>query len=220
MKKITENNWCVKGNGDIEVRDYLRRTFDNNYMFNHVWYYFPKKDQNSLDYSTSIPPGFIELTIDEFKSQIMEKNIIGYICPEPLFGGEIKQGEKYIVYKINSELYIPEDYNHTNMSSYYSLPKEIVDKWEKIYKEDLCVSISAGSPTQFIKIFKDKEIRFENKVFPKDVILQIVNDIKQPTPIINLIDKFDISYIIDDYSIRIGCTTFSKNEIEEILKYL
>ena len=79
----------------------------------------------------------IEISFDQFQQHILNKNnmqkeIIGYLCPQDLFNGCIKAGSLYVKAKGNAAngAYI---YNNDSTSS---IPKEIVEQWKPVYTQD------------------------------------------------------------------------------------
>ncbi len=59
--------------------------------------------------------------------------IKGYKCPMDLCDGKVKKGTLFINYPINIELYVPSDPT-ISIVQYYSVPKELVEKWEVVYE--------------------------------------------------------------------------------------
>lgn len=73
------------------------------------------------------------LTFKEFQQKIMNKteNIIGYKAPYDLAGGIVKKGTVYKKVQEDDRFYAPED-----KISKTTLPKEIVETWEKVYEDE------------------------------------------------------------------------------------
>ena len=63
----------------------------------------------------------------------MEKEIIGYKAPYDLFDSKIKKDTLYKLNNFTINTYYPEEFSKT---SPYLLPKEIVEQWEPVYKEE------------------------------------------------------------------------------------
>ena len=90
------------------------------------------------------------------------KVVIGYKCPTNLYSGDIKEGE---IYKIcfNNNFYEPSSIKDTDS---LVLPKEIVETWEPIYKEEF--SYKKGDYLYCIKDFimdSGKKAYTKNKVY-------------------------------------------------------
>jgi hypothetical protein len=74
--------------------------------------------------------------------------IIGYSCPSNYFGGVIIKGDVYIKSLYHPDLYTPKRLFEDD--SQYTLPSEIVESWQPIYKKDF-VTIELGEPlTSFV----------------------------------------------------------------------
>ena len=67
------------------------------------------------------------------KQDIMEKEIIGYKCPVDLFNGNIKKD--WILFKDSDG----NTYRPKGQGPLHALPKEIVETWEPVYKEEFKV---------------------------------------------------------------------------------
>lgn len=80
---------------------------------------------------------FKQLNLDKME----EKKIIGYKAPYDLFGGRVEKGRMYckITYRVTDQ-YTP----HKEQVSIYDLPKEIVESWEAVYKEELKLPVING----------------------------------------------------------------------------
>ena len=79
-----------------------------------------------------------EITFEEFtkyvlKQDSMEKEIIGYKCPVDLFNGNIKKD--WILFKDSDG----NTYRPKGQGPLHALPKEIVETWEPVYKEEFKV---------------------------------------------------------------------------------
>lgn len=76
-----------------------------------------------------------EITFEQFKKYVLKqdnmKEIIGYKCPQQLFGSDIFEGE--IFTKVpRRAIYTCKGHSNTE----YKLPAEIVETWEPVYKQD------------------------------------------------------------------------------------
>lgn len=89
------------------------------------------------------------------------KVLIGYKCPTNLYGGDIKEGE---IYKIcfNNNFYEPSSIKDTDS---LILPKEIVETWEPVYKEEF--SYEEGD---YLYCIKDFIMGSGNIAYTKDKI--------------------------------------------------
>lgn len=84
-----------------------------------------------------VKEGYTEITFNQFKKYVMKetKKIIGYKAPYDLFNGCIKQGTVYTKVDGNAA----NGAYWCNSDSTSTIPKEIVEQWEAVYKEELKV---------------------------------------------------------------------------------
>lgn len=95
------------------------------------------------DHSSSGDPEFYinEIKFEQFKKYVlkentMEKEIIGYKCPIKLYG-TVNVGTIFVkpIIAPNALWYTPEEYKD-NQKGVQMVPKEIVETWEPVYKEE------------------------------------------------------------------------------------
>lgn len=126
------NNYCVKNDGSKEFKEFLK-WWNKNYHWNAQGsheYYGVRFGINCRGNS----PWKKEYSAKEFMSMI-KKEIIGYKCPMDMFCGEVNKGEIFTVNR-NPAFFSPNNLNgKTNKRDYYSIPKEVVETWEPVYKE-------------------------------------------------------------------------------------
>ena len=139
------NNW-------FETNKYL---FCNGYKDYEAWGYRNDKI-GVVRYSEKNPEGYTEITFEQFKTYVlnqtkMNKKIIGYICPQDLFDGEVPKGT---IYEMNAA---KTSYVRKN-EGYYNLPKEIVESWEPVYAQEKIVSVGG----KFDVKIKDGKIWHKN----------------------------------------------------------
>ena len=150
----------------------------------------------------------LELIEDE---QNMKKEIIGYKSPVQI--SDYPKGTLYIKYSGNDDLYIP---NNT-IKNTYSVPKEIVETWEPVYKEDQTKTLVLGTGRIKVVISKSKidvdkgnEISFDSlkKVYD---LMAGGNDRR-----LNIIGA-STDYSVSFSKVKIGCSEFEVSEIKQII---
>lgn len=146
--------------------------------------------------------------IEYFKRKPMKKReIIGYKAPYNLFGGGVEAGE----------IYIPNDRKSAYFNKYghFSLPKEIVEEWEPVYKiNEETVEINGYT----FKISKDG-IYFvdEGKWIYSESLEMLLGNPNILTKSF-LEDQWSCGYVVSYNSFTIGCTSgFKREDIERVL---
>lgn len=140
---VMPSKWCLNGGPDLVVwikkweADNNRSLSVHGNAFSSIYYPRDFSDISTLDYfeGSSVPEGFTLITFEQFneyyKQKTMntneDKTLIGYKCPTDLFNGAIKKNTIYVVDSVSK--YRPD---HT---SSFTIPKEIVETWEPVYKE-------------------------------------------------------------------------------------
>ena len=129
-----------------------------------------------------------------------EKEIIGYLAPFDLFGGKVKKGD--VLNQKNLSYSKDGDYT-------YYLPKEIVEQWEPVYKEEPkeCI-LYAGNPLQNIKISKGK-IECEGNNLSSYQISHLLLHL-QIVPTVGI-------YVTSIPRVKIGCSEFTKEELKQVV---
>jgi hypothetical protein len=160
-----------------------------------------------------------EITFEQFEKYIlknktnMKKEIIGYKSPMQI--GGYPKGELFIVYGGNRNLYVPEQKNEESSRAYYSVPKEIVETWEPVYKEDQTKTLVLGTGRIKVVISNGAVVvDGENVIIYKDLLnaYRIMTD--NNTKIIGSVTSYTVSF---PKGLRIGCSDFEVSEIEQII---
>lgn len=127
---------------DIEVWNWFCKTFNSEFYINNegnhlkLWKYFMLFSEGfSPTFVADIiedneTQKFVKLTLEEFKQKYLQ--ILGYKAPFDMFDGKVKKGD---IYRFKDTLYVaysPDSPNWEILGS--GLPKEIVQRWEVIYK--------------------------------------------------------------------------------------
>jgi hypothetical protein len=160
-----------------------------------------------------------EITFEQFQKYIlnnktnMKKEIIGYKSPVSI--GLNTKGTLYTVYHGNESLYIPDLTKNETYKAYYSVPKEIVETWEPVYKEDQTKTLVLG--TGRIKVVIGNGVVVvdgENVIVYKDLynVYRIMTD--NNTKITGSGTSYTVSF---PKGVRIGCSDFEISEIEQII---
>jgi hypothetical protein len=159
------------------------------------------------------------ITFEQFEKYIlnnktnMKKEIIGYKSPIQICSHS--RGTLYIVYHGNESLYIPEPTKNETYKAYYSVPKEIAETWEPVYKEDQTKTLVLG--TGRIKVVIGKGVVVvdgENVIVYKDLlnVYRIMTD--NNTQITGSETSYTVSF---PKGVKIGCSEFEISEIEQII---
>jgi hypothetical protein len=142
---VLPEKFAVFGEPNSEVAKWFQKEGGN--MANiPVWYCHPAPFTRNTSFPNTcgenvIPSGYSKISNSQFKEHVlkqnpkMEKEIIGYKSPETLFCGDIAKGTIYVMKEKYHNGYYPKDRIGTENNAYY-LPKEIVEKWEPVYRED------------------------------------------------------------------------------------
>ena len=205
-KTIDKNNWCIKLNS--ENTQSVKEFFNNNSYYNY-WsgHYFGV--ENGIKTGKWNPHKWgIELTFEEFKQYILQDNdnqdFEGYIAPQDLFGGAVKKGDLY-VYRTSFEA---SQYRPVKPQgcAIYTIPKEIVETWEKSYRKKEFIVKVAGND---VKVSKEGIFAEGAKIEERE-LLNII------TLGGNTIYKWNIHLINATY--KVGCWENVKlSEIKEVL---
>jgi|694.fasta_scaffold01065_91 hypothetical protein len=177
--------------------------------------------EGDLDVYGGVSPGNVYgnsvgtlITFEQFEKYIlknktnMKKEIIGY--KSPITMGDHPKGTLYIKYSGNNDLYIP---NNT-IKNTYSVPKEIVETWEPIYKEDQTKTLVLGTGRIKVVIGNGVVVDGENVIVYKDLlnVYRIMTD--NNTKITGSGTSYTVSF---PKGVRIGCSDFEISEIEQII---
>ena len=136
-----------------------------------------------------------------FKEINMEKEgIIGYKAPYNMFNGDVKKDHLFIKVPGDSGYY-PEEHS----TLYKNLPREIVEKWEPVYKTKETI-LQIGSPSKKVSISKGK-IEVEGSRISIYSLNQITSSNKAQVG----------SWTVKDIRFQIGCSWFELNEIQKVI---
>ena len=159
-----------------------------------------------------------EITFEQFEKYIlnnktnMTKEIIGY--KSPITMGDHPKGTLYIKYSGNNDLYIP---NNT-IKNTYSVPKEIVETWEPVYKEDQTKTLVLGTGRIIVVISKGKIVVDNGNVIEFDSLKRVYNLIvgynDRNINIIGASTDYSVSF---PKGVKIGCSEFEVSEIKLII---
>jgi hypothetical protein len=162
------------------------------------------------DYGTKI-------TYEQFEKYILKQNnkqnnmkIIGYKSPMKI--GIHAKGELYIQYSSNEDLYIPDSTKDMGSEAFYSIPKEIVEMWEPVYKE---TSKTLVLGTSRIKIVISKgKIDVDNGNIIDIVQFKFLYQALTNTEMKGSSRPYDVSF---PKGVKIGCSEFEVSEIKLII---
>jgi len=147
--------WCIKRNKENSeiVNDYFNKKLNTKapYNFTSDKKYVYSDITESIDYCSSKPKDYTEITFEQFKKHVLnntktiDKEIIGYKVPFDISNGW-KKGDVAITTTADKEYWISNKYGR--------IPKEIVETWEPVYKTSEKVLTLSNDKT--IKISKGK----------------------------------------------------------------
>jgi hypothetical protein len=160
-----------------------------------------------------------KITYEQFEKYILKQNnkqnnmkIIGYKSPMKI--GIHAKGELYIKYGGNDNLYIPDSTKNDADKVVYSVPKEIVETWEPVYKETsktlvlgtsrIKVVISKGK----IDVDNENEIKFDSL----NEVYRVMSGYN--LKIVGRSTDYTVSF---PKVVKIGCSEFELSEIKLII---
>jgi len=191
ISEVKEKGMWVKCESKTESL-ILKRAFKySDITSSEIGYYrFNDADCAKYDYRLfEFPPKeFILFSKIDFE----EKEIVGYKTPMKLFGESLPVGELYVRGLVNdvasANYYVPKRLQvRASSTQQQMIPKEIVEQWEPVYKEDKI--IVGGEEVEFIhSCVKIKGKHFSKEGFEviqqlldhpdKDIINKIINRLK------------------------------------------
>lgn len=139
------------------------------------------------------------ITFEQFEKYVMkkeEKEIIGYKAPMDLYGGNVKKDTIYVKATNKHNWYIPqEEYKKLPSSSSQMIPKEIVETWEAVYKQQEYRGIVKGSNKSLNYIINEQGfVQCDDKKISIDTLKQF------------LIAKYTLlPWTVEEESWTIGC---------------
>jgi hypothetical protein len=157
-----------------------------------------------------------EITFEQFEKYIlkqnnMKKEIIGYKSPMQI--GPKPKGTVYVVTGGTGDLYNA----RFSTSSIYTVPKEIVETWEPVYKEDQTKTLVLGTSRIKVVISKAKINVDNGNVIEFDSLKKVYdlmvggNDRR-----LNIIGT-STDYSVSFPKVKIGCSEFEASEINIII---
>ena len=129
----------------------------------------------------------------------MEKEIIGYKTPYDMYGGQVKKGD---IWTLNRY-----DNGYQSNVNVTDLPKEIVEQWEKVYKEEkTIVKMHSSNKGEFeIKVVNKKAYyRPDSKELTKEFIEEIL-DWFDDSNNHNYANRAKLLYSLRVDSLKVGC---------------
>lgn len=179
--------------------------------------------EGDLDIYGGVSPGNVygnrvgtEITFEQFEKYIlnnktnMKKEIIGYKSPMQI--GPNPKGTLYVVY--DADLYNVQ----YSTASMYTVPKEIVETWEPVYKEDQTKTLVLGTGKIKVVISKAKIDVDNGNVIEFDSLKKVYdlmvggNDRR-----LNIIGTSTDYLVSFPKGVSIGCSEFEYNEIKLII---
>jgi hypothetical protein len=157
------------------------------------------------------------ITYEQFEKYILKQNnkqnnmeIIGYKSPMKI--GSYPKGELYVQYSSNEDLYIPDSTKDMGSEAFYSIPKEIVEMWEPVYKE---TSKTLVLGTSKIKVVISKgKIDVDNGNIIDIVQFKFLYQALTNTEMKGSSRSYDVLF---PKGVKIGCSEFEVSEIKLII---
>jgi hypothetical protein len=204
-----------------EQAEVVGRWFDQS-EFGHSDNYY--ETNASLGIYGGVSPGNVydnevgtEITFEQFEKYILKQNnkkkeIIGYKSPMAI--GPFTKGTLYVKYIPSYLTYVPE----AALTLTYSVPNEIVETWEPVYKEDQTKTLVLGTGRIKVVIGKGK-IDVDNGNVIEFDSLKIVYDLMvggndRRLNIVGTSTDYSVSF---PKGVKIGCSEFEYNEIKQII---
>ena len=137
---VLPEKWCVKPKTPDEASivfqfEGISKHYDSR---STVYYQHYPPFKTRCTAHDSIQEGYTEITFEQFKTYVLNqsnmKEIIGYICPQDLFNGEVPKGTVYVINGTKTS-YVRKE------KGSYNLPKEIVETREPVYAQEKIVSV-------------------------------------------------------------------------------
>jgi hypothetical protein len=157
------------------------------------------------------------ITYEQFEKYILKQNnkqnnmeIIGYKSPMKI--GIHAKGELYIPYSFPLYLYIPDSTKNSSNKAFYSIPKEIVEMWEPVYKET-SKTLVLGTGRIKIVISKGK-IDVDNGNIIDIVQFKFLYQALTNTEMKGSSRSYDVLF---PKGVKIGCSEFEVSEIKLII---
>lgn len=190
-------NWCVQGTENEIVIKFFHQKFKQNLGFyKDKYYYLSHNNNNKIDYSNFIPKNYILITENELINSLIKdfkKSISGFKLIKKYPGCKYELG--YIEPLTTGE--------------YINYP----EFWEPQYKQNYN-EIIIGNKEKTAKVYKDYII-YDDMTIDFSTIEEIIKPFTNYSKIING-TNYELSF--PNYTINIGCTSFTKNDIDKIFK--
>lgn len=132
------------------------------------------------------------------------KRIIGYKAPYNLFGGRIKKGELFCRLSPKGLVMYVEEHGTTGVAT------EIVKTWEPVYAPDVVI-LNLGRPEVIVTISATARIEAKGQLVGWGIIEQIKKEMSMG-------DKQVASWPVSYPEVVIGCSRFSREDINKIWK--
>ncbi len=204
MFKVKNNNMSKFKKGD-------RVEFVENYDYNVL-----KGTKGTVLYHSGESSDLVGVNLDSgsnttcypYRLKLIEdRKIIGYKTPIVLFNEDLPAGTVYEIFE-NNKLSVPKG-SFKEGRGFYSLPNELVKSWEPVYEEVAKdVKLVLGSNKIRITIGKNK-LQADGKDFNIVGITKLLECFETN---ITAVSGYPFSL-----EIRIGCSTFSKTDIQKIV---
>lgn len=204
------DKWCVRVTRENHKEIFKWRNHYDCVIYGYINYPTGLKHDLNSEWRPDIRPGYTEITFNQFNQFIleedMEKEIIGYKCPQDLYGGSVRKGDLYVKKNSDCNWYYPDKNGDPEVGQ--KIPKEIVETWEPVYKDSTPEIEINGYKAEF----KEWGLDFNNGC-------ATINK----KCFIDLYDFFsDKSYTNQNKSITsvtIGRGTFTTDQIKQIVDY-
>lgn len=226
LRSELPNTWCISRNltptQNEAVTDWVNKTFDvafNSHKFEG--YYLINTSNFKITWGSD-KLDYDEISFEEFNFHVLDDKyvepkvpkLIGYKAPINLFNDTIVAGDVLVIQDR------PDTYQVKRIPKYFTLPHEIVEKWEKVYEEE-SIELILGTMKDKILIEKGSISYRGQKIKVLD-LSTIVNTLTKITRL-TIID-YPVSIVIDDLNkpiVRIGCESenhlFSINELQSVI---
>jgi hypothetical protein len=178
-QKLPDNWYVVITEENVEI---IKEWFDDDsycYGIGTAYGIYNKhKDSKGQRYINMLDWKEISFTL--FKKLVLKqeenvKEIIGYICPTDLWGGDVKKGSIF-----TKDMNSPTNYTY-NKEECFRIAQEIVETWEPVYKEEFKVGDWVYSIDNTFANIRNRcvqidEITTDNKIYCKDFIGRSYSD--------------------------------------------
>jgi len=218
IKNSLPKYWVIRSDGSQLFRDtvikYLNSIVGAKYWVGYQNYYYGfdggvgPGGTNNWTCITNFKNNPQLLTIKQFIEMTKEREIIGYKAPYDLFGGSYKKDTVYI--RDTGDFHFMYKPKKCVEGSKWSLPKEIVETWEPVYKEEEVI-LMLGNPSKSIIISKHKVV-----VEGKEIVLPYLYALHST---MNAYGN-NIGWPVSFREVKIGCSYFTLEEVTQVINKL